>query len=202
MLWSLVRLRRRRRNRTRRRTQPWSQNHDGGCAQARGSPARFEIHGLCLVSRPKTSSARTCGRSCRAKIWTCAAYPPAPQFCQLTSPLRRSWARWPGCNEGGQNGASRDRFCAFFLHGSVRHWGRNRSCKPAYLTQLAPGFGRSSALKGRANSQACAGVFLWMASRGGRRAVIFGSAVDWPTDASGIRRQLSPAADTASDRLW
>jgi hypothetical protein len=25
---------------------------------------------------------------------------------------------------------------------------------------------------------------------------------DWPTDASGMRRQLSPAADIASDRLW
>jgi hypothetical protein len=53
-----------------------------------------------------------------------------------------------GCNKGGRNGASRNRFCAVFLHGSVRHWGRNRSCKPVYLAQLAPGFGRSSALKG------------------------------------------------------
>jgi hypothetical protein len=26
--------------------------------------------------------------------------------------------------------------------------------------------------------------------------------IDWPTDASGMRRQLSPAADIASDRLW
>jgi hypothetical protein len=26
------------------------------------------------------------------------------------------------------------------------------------------------------------------------------SFIDWPTDASGMRRQLSPAADTASDR--
>jgi hypothetical protein len=53
-----------------------------------------------------------------------------------------------GCNKGGWNGASRNRFCAVFLRGSVRHWGRNRSCKPVYLAQLAPGFGRSSALKG------------------------------------------------------
>ena len=26
--------------------------------------------------------------------------------------------------------------------------------------------------------------------------------IDWPTDASRMRRQLSPAADIASDRLW
>jgi hypothetical protein len=26
--------------------------------------------------------------------------------------------------------------------------------------------------------------------------------IDWPTDASGMRRQLSPAADIASDRVW
>jgi hypothetical protein len=26
--------------------------------------------------------------------------------------------------------------------------------------------------------------------------------IDWPTDASGMRRQFSPAADIASDRLW
>jgi hypothetical protein len=26
--------------------------------------------------------------------------------------------------------------------------------------------------------------------------------IDWPTDASGMRRQLSPAADIASNRLW
>jgi hypothetical protein len=53
-----------------------------------------------------------------------------------------------GVQRGRADGASRDRFCAVFLHGSVRHWGRNRSCKPAYLAQLAPGFGCSSALKG------------------------------------------------------
>jgi hypothetical protein len=26
--------------------------------------------------------------------------------------------------------------------------------------------------------------------------------IDWPTDASGMRRQLSLAADIASNRLW
>jgi hypothetical protein len=26
--------------------------------------------------------------------------------------------------------------------------------------------------------------------------------IDWPTDASGMWRQLSPAADIAFDRLW
>jgi hypothetical protein len=37
-----------------------------------------------------------------------------------------------------------------------------------------------------ADSQAAAGEFL--------------GGIDWPTDASGMRRQLSPAADIASDR--